>query len=576
VTLAGIHMKNAQPPYLYQYPGSPVITSISRTSNIVTATVSAANAYVCFSYSTSAVQVKGVTGGTTDFGGTFWLTYPDCTGTTIKWAQTGPDETGTVSASSIAWGFWGGGAECITGRSGTYLSFIGNHLDHCTDGIGTQENDSNGFASITTNVLMRGNHLEYNGQNQDGLTHPIYNQSWWTVVEGNLIDNYTTGAQGSGIKFRGISGIFRYNYLNSAFGYALDLVENQDGNQFTTYEQYFGNGWPEAGDTLGVNGIASLQEAGQTDFIYGNICKNCSRVHYNMDHDGQMADRIGLLSFYNNTWDQVGLLFDNGGGSCGGCKPPFIQRFYAANNALYTDYSLGVGFNRYESAVNTWQSNMMKNDTFSIFTPIVGARYNDGSANGWPNECDYVCWVQQASIDLSQTGLSNANFLTTSTVPYSTSTFVPITSSPLNNAGSVITGPARSLPVRYQYSPSVSALTTRLNPLTIGGADSGPPPTLSSISVSPNPVSTLVGMSYPMAATCTYSDSTANDCTLSATWSTTSTHFTVGSTGVVTGTSLGTGDTVKATIGAVNGSAVVNIVPRAPTFSGNLQMRGMR
>jgi phosphoribosylcarboxyaminoimidazole (NCAIR) mutase len=70
-----------------------VITAISRTGNVVT--VTANQAY----RKGDSVVIAGVTGAATSFNGTFTIT--SVTSTTFTYAQTGGNEAGTTSASSL-------------------------------------------------------------------------------------------------------------------------------------------------------------------------------------------------------------------------------------------------------------------------------------------------------------------------------------------------------------------------------------------------------------------------------------------------------------------------------------------
>lgn len=69
-------------------------TAIARSSNVVTVTV--ANSFATGDY----ITISGVTGAATSFNGTFELT--GATGTNFTFAQTGGDESGTVSGTTVA------------------------------------------------------------------------------------------------------------------------------------------------------------------------------------------------------------------------------------------------------------------------------------------------------------------------------------------------------------------------------------------------------------------------------------------------------------------------------------------
>lgn len=83
-------------------PKEAIITSISRSGNIVTANfASMSPAFVAATGSGGAntVVVQGVTGGSTSFDGTFPISTAGATSAT--WTQTGANESGTVSSTSL-------------------------------------------------------------------------------------------------------------------------------------------------------------------------------------------------------------------------------------------------------------------------------------------------------------------------------------------------------------------------------------------------------------------------------------------------------------------------------------------
>lgn len=83
-------------------PKEATITSIARTGNSVTANFATMNPQFVVTNGSggpNTVVVKNVTGGTTTFNGTFALVAQ--TATSATWAQTGSNESGTTSASSL-------------------------------------------------------------------------------------------------------------------------------------------------------------------------------------------------------------------------------------------------------------------------------------------------------------------------------------------------------------------------------------------------------------------------------------------------------------------------------------------
>ena len=418
------------------------------------------------------------------------------------------------------------GASCIDLRSGAYIDLGGNDLDTCTNGFFTAENTASAWANVTQLVTFTGNHIHNSGWATDQTEHQMYFQSFYGVVQGNLLDGYLGTAQGSNIKWRGVEGIFRYNFLASGPLRDFDLVENSDAAPYVSFEGYLSTQGQTncyaseycTGDTAGPNIIAAYQESEQKDFIYGNIILGTSaqnQIHYAEDQGSGMNDRNGTLYFFNNTLDNARTVFDTGSGA--GDNSYFPQRIDARNNLLWT-YGSQTEFGRYAYLIGSWTTNLMKAGTFSIQTPIMGGFYNGGTSNGWESPttgygCDYACpWPLVVPIDAHQFGLSNANFLTTPTLPYSQTTFAPVSGSAVSGAGTALSGMLAVMPVRWQYSVASAALVPRVNSLDIGAVDTGIPSVAPSVPVASTvatPALSLAGGTYSTTQTVSLSDATS-------------------------------------------------------------------
>jgi hypothetical protein len=407
---------------------------------------------------------------------------------------------------------WIVGASCVDLRAGAYIDMSGNDMDTCTNGFFTSENSNSGWSIITQNITVMGNHIHGSGWAGDSTEHQVYFQSFYGLVEGNRLDNYSTTAQGGNVKWRGVEGLFRYNYLGPGPLRDFDLVENQDANPYVTLEGYLGNPGDTncddsfycLGDTAGANILAAYQESAQKDFVYGNVISSSNsdeyEIHYAEDHDGQMADRDGVLYFYSNTMSNAQVVFDTNSGN--GYQPFFPQRIDARNNILWNPGA--IAFNRLESIILSATTNLMQTGSFSIATPILGGSYNGGTANGWNAGCDYTCpWPLTNPIDPHLYGLSGANYLSTATQPFDSTTLIPSGGSTAIGAGTTLTGVPSTLPVRWNYNVATSALTPRLYPLTIGAEDqSGSTPTAVTPTFSPG------AGTYTSAQTVTISSTT--------------------------------------------------------------------
>lgn len=356
---------------------------------------------------------------------------------------------------------WVAGASCVNLRSGSYVDVGGNDMDTCTNGFFTAENANSAWANITQLVTVTGNHIHASGLAGSASYHQVYFQTYYGLMQGNLVNNYLSTAQGSNIKWRGVEGIFRYNYLGTGPARDFDLVENQDAYQYITFEGYLGspgatscNGMWCLGDTAGANIIAAYQESEQKDFVYGNeiFPAGQNQIHYAADNTGGMSDRNGTLYFYNNTMPGTEVVFDTGENG-DGMNPICQQRVDARNNIFWANKLTGTGsavaLDHYQTLTLNATTNLFESGSMSITTPIVGGSFSGGSAIGWQAGCDATClWPLSSPINTHIYGLTSANFLLTPTTPFNTTTLVPVAGSAAIGAGTELTGIPATLPVR--------------------------------------------------------------------------------------------------------------------------------
>ena len=379
------------------------------------------------------------------------------------------------------------GASCVNLRSGTYIDIGGNDMDTCSNGFFTAENANSAWANITQYVTATGNHIHGSGVAGQESYHQVYFQSFYGVFQGNLINNYLSTASGSDFKWRGVEGIFRYNYLGTGAARDFDLVENQDAPQYETFEDYLGAPGDTTcddslyclGDTAGANIIAAYQESEQKDFIYGNeiFPSGIDQIHYASDNVGGMSDRNGTLYFYSNTMPGAAIVFDTGENG-DGMNPIYQQRVDARNNIFWAINLTGTGsavaLDHYQTLILDATTNLFENGSMSITIPIVGGSYSGGSANGWQAGCDATClWPLSSPINTHIYGLNSSNFLLAPPTPFNTTTLVPTAGSAAIGAGTALTGIPAQLPVRWQYSIATSSLLPRTDTLTIGATDEG-------------------------------------------------------------------------------------------------------
>lgn len=183
---------------------------------------------------------------------------------------------------------------CVWVERGHHIVIADNHITDCSIGLYTKSTDDGDFA-VTTDVLLRGNHIHGNGIVGDDHEHDTYTASHGIVYEFNRIGPPRQGAGGNAIKDRSAGLVVRYNQIRDG-ARALDLVEAEDFPVTAT-------ALPEYRTTL----------------VYGNqIIKNSntgSVVHYGGDHYGSEPGaqwgepiyRKGTLWFYNNTVKLTGV-----------------------------------------------------------------------------------------------------------------------------------------------------------------------------------------------------------------------------------------------------------------------------
>lgn len=570
VTITNLHLRNLNPNYYYYPPGSPTITSISRNSGTgkVTAIVSASSDYG--QWSGIGINVQNVTGGSTSFNGQFVLT--SVSGTTLTWNQAGPTESGTVSGTSQIQEQWmvaGGG--CIRMLTGNYNTIISNELDNCFMGIFTQDNGSYEWAGITGNNSIIGNNFNQNGWTDDELDHGMYLQGANYVIVGNYVHNPLAGMTGGGVKWRGMNGWLAYNRIAGPFARCIDRVEVQSAFFMVSMSGYLPNAWL-FGDTGGAPFIAANQEQLQHDVMYGNICATTaqSAVHYAFDNGPGETTPAGQLFLFNSTFDMNTQRFvvDNASNNSTNGENFYAAREYLANNSLWGNSSIAL--NSQSDFIPTLQTNLFQSvsgvGTVTTTTPITV-----GSA-GWNTGCEYACpWPLTLPMETHITGLSSGNFILSPSNPVNTGYF-PVSGSPLIGAATPLVGFAANFKVRSNPVNVDGTLVARANANDIG-AIMYVAPTLTGVTITTNPASTVVGGVVPMVAACTYSDSvTTTPCTI--TWTGTNAHTTVNSlTGIVTGVSIGS-DTITATVGGLSATATFNVTPTMPRFVGNIGLRG--
>jgi hypothetical protein len=479
---------------------------------------------------------------------------------------------------------WVAGASCVNLRSGTYIDIGGNDMDTCSNGFFTAENANSAWINITQQVTATGNHIHNSGIAGNEGCHQVYFQSFYGVFQGNLVNNYLSTAEGSDVKWRGVEGIFRYNYIGAGTARDYDLVENQDASQYVSFEDYLSSPGDTScddslyclGDQAGANILAAYQESEQKDFIYGNEIYHATggQIHYAADNVGGMSNRNGTLYFYSNTMPSASVVFDNGENG-DGLNPIYQQRMDARNNIFWATNLTGIGsavaLDNYQTLILNAATNLFETGSMSITAPIIGGSYSAGAADGWQSGCDATClWPLSSPINTHIYNLSSANFLLTPTTPFNTTTLVPTAGSAAIGAGTELSGIPAQLPVRWQYSIATSSLLPRSDLLTIGATDeTGATPLVATPTFSP------AGGNYLSVQTVTISTTTPSANIYYTTDGTTPTYPITGTTAAYSGPITVNGqETVEAIatdsgyLESAVGSASYTVgIAATPTFS---------
>jgi hypothetical protein len=474
----------------------------------------------------------------------------------------------TVTATTCPWLYE---TSPVFTASGTYITQEGNEFNGYPDGVFTAENsNSNEWSTITQGVYIFGNfdtnYFSNKGAPND--SHAMYMQCFYCVAEGNLIQGPLGTDIGNDIKWRGIAGIFRYNYLGAGPAFNQNYVDIQDASNYETFEQYFAPVGPFfRGDTAGGNIIAGIQEAAQNIFSYGNLVFPLANgfartIYYTEDHQCGMCAQNGTLWYYSNTHIQDNTSFTNS--TSAGFQTYYQQAFNVQNNIFWPN-TASYALNFQSTQIFNNQTNMFLAGSMclGIFTkssntctvgPIIGGSQTAGTTRGWADGVDFVTAFPLSNpMNTHIFNLTSANYLTSATQPMDSTTLAPIPSSPAIGAGTPLTGLAALLQPRFEFVVNTGALAPRVFPLTVGAVETSTGPALTSIAIAPSSATVGSGLTTNFTATCTFSDSSTANCTSGAVWVSSSIGVATVMAGTATGVAKGT-----TTITAVDGGITSN------------------
>lgn len=384
-------------------------------------------------------------------------------------------------------------------RAGRHVHYEGLDMNNVGWGVIANNNTTYTGSSMTMFHQMMGSHISNFSDTNSYSEHALYMEAFYTLIENNLIENPTALDNGNFMKVRGGSAIIRYNaLLGQLSGNTIAFPDMEDTFQFVSVDDNLG---PVGGGcgasvwcTITTNNITiphliQNEEALAHDYVYGNILSNPNANGFNAIQYGSdsaptecppctnMSDRQGRLYFWNNTVDKpTDAVITSTNPYTGSYFAPLPQYSFRTtsiyNNVFWNAAASPFFLNVDTTAIYTLQTNMYPTGVMSL-TPTTGG------SGGWGNFTGPYAYPLSVPISGHMTGLTSGNFLTTGTLPYNGTTFVPISGSPLIGAGGTIADPEISgMPVRSQPNVASGFVTARTaGASTIGAEENGAPPT---------------------------------------------------------------------------------------------------
>ena len=316
---------------------------------------------------------------------------------------------------------------CVWIDRGQNIVIADNEISDCQMALYSRSTDDGDYA-VTKNIRLAGNYLWGHGISGSDREHTTYTASAGLVIEFNRYGPLRSGALGNAIKDRSAGLVVRYNRVEGG-ARSIDMVEAED---------------------FPVTALALASY--RSTFVYGNQFKkngdDGSFFHYGGDHFGATAGanwgesqfRQGTLYFFNNS------VHGTGTGARIFQISTTLETVEAWNNVFWFD-----------PTVTTLNMRQAENDSLaSGYTP-------DGILNLGVN------WIRSDWTDTTQwktlQGQLNgtANLITGSSAPFDTSSFVPLASSAIIDAGQANPSAASAYTVGYQLDTSYAPVARTVN-----------------------------------------------------------------------------------------------------------------
>jgi len=358
-------------------------------------------------------------------------------------------------------------------QHGGNVTVRGNELTDNDNGLFTMSN--NGAENkATRNFLVEGNYIHNNGVVGSYLEHQSYIQAFGLVVQGNYYDSNRSGCLGGQLKTRSVQQFIRYNYFEPA-ARILDLVEVQDSYQLVL--PWF---TPEDPTYTTTADVVANYEAYQDKHVYGNIIHNvgpasAAWVLHGAADNGQDGNSGGVLYFYHNT-----VMFSSVNGE--------------TSNWRYGLADFGPGYTEITDRT-IWPTGRFTNNAIYIRSPAPGTpsffwnRYmpdrvvldKNWISTGWGS--GNSAGGDDTGIGLGITGYpwqggtvatqvsGISNLITSSTIPFNTTTYMPTPGGPLINASTSLPTETSSLPPLINYNLLTHCMSRRTTFKDIGALE---------------------------------------------------------------------------------------------------------
>jgi hypothetical protein len=418
---------------------------------------------------------------------------------------------------------------------------------------------------VTNDANRQGSVIGGHSENQDAYNFLNADEYWGLNGNGNCGTYYSVSPACQAIH----DGSTNLNW----FDYYAALVEEHNRTDFL-----IGNAIsvPNVYKSLGIEMTHSFWSY-QPYFVGGWnrewFPENLSQNYFITYNTLEYANPSSVQSGQNLLVEDTRLLVQDVGETVSYLmQPQYYPEVYMQNNIIpmakqtFCDYGCNL-LNVNAHQISHYTTNMFG----GIVTPAgnFDSNPNAFSTNGWfliPHFSDWGNINPIVGSGGHVTGWTAPNFLTYSSYPIQQPSLVPPFTSPAVGAASACQGETCYYPPRFNaVDPLMSPFTLRTDLTTLGAYDPNGGPTLSFITVTPSPMSVVVGAFGQLTATCTYSDSSVSNCTAVAVWSNTGSafHMDSGIPGQVDADSIGSG-TATATIGAIHGNATVNVIAAPP------------